>query len=321
MAVGEAVGAQPLIHTHPSAHPRRTTMFRGAFTALVTPFKNGQVDYAAFKDLVESQIAKGIDGLVPCGTTGESATLTEKEHGEVIEFVVKTVNKRVPVIAGTGSNSTAEALQYSLHAQDAGADALLLTCPYYNKPSQRGILAHFRAIADGVNLPQILYNIPGRTGVNMTPETVAELAKHPNIVGVKEASGNLEQMARIRHMCHPDFDLLSGDDTLTLPVLSIGGVGVISVVSHVIPGETSRMVHAYLEGKTNEARDLFFKHLDLTKTIMGVDVNPTGVKTALALQGVMAEEFRLPLVPVTPEAKEMVRKQLAHMGLLPKVAA
>jgi 4-hydroxy-tetrahydrodipicolinate synthase len=293
-------------------------MFRGAFTAIVTPFKNGQVDYAAFKNLIESQIAKGIDGLVPCGTTGESATLTEKEHGDVIEFTVKTVNKRVPVIAGTGSNSTAEAIQYSKHAKDVGADGLLLVCPYYNKPSQRGVLAHFKAIADAVALPQILYNIPGRCGINMTPETVAELAQHPNIVAIKEASGNLEQMARVRALCPPDFDLLSGDDTLTLPLLSIGGVGVISVVSHVIPGETSRMVHAYLEGKVGESRDLFFKYSDLVKTIMGVDVNPTGIKTALALQGMMNEEFRLPLVPVTPESKETIRKQLDKMGLLTK---
>jgi 4-hydroxy-tetrahydrodipicolinate synthase len=296
-------------------------MFRGAYTALVTPFKNGQVDYAAFKELIEGQIAKGIDGLVPCGTTGESATLTEKEHGEVIEFVVKTVRKRVPVIAGTGSNATAEALQYSKHAKDAGADALLLTCPYYNKPSQRGLLAHFHAIADGVNLPQVLYNIPGRTGINLLPETVAELAKHPNIVGVKEASGNLEQMARIRLLCPPDFDLLSGDDVLTLPILSIGGVGVISVTSHVIPGENSRMVHLYLDGKTAEAKELFFKYFELTKAIMSVDVNPTGIKTALALQGVMAEEYRLPLVPVTPESKEIIRKQMAKSGLLPKAGA
>ena len=296
-------------------------MFRGAYTALVTPFKNGQVDYAAFKELIESQIAKGIDGLVPCGTTGESATLTEKEHGEVIEFVVKTVRKRVPVIAGTGSNATAEALQYSKHAKDAGADALLLTCPYYNKPSQRGLLAHFHAIADGVNLPQVLYNIPGRTGINLLPETVAELAKHPNIVGVKEASGNLEQMARIRLLCPPDFDLLSGDDVLTLPILSIGGVGVISVTSHVIPRENSRMVHLYLDGKTAEAKELFFKYFELTKAIMSVDVNPTGIKTALALQGVMAEEYRLPLVPVTPESKEIIRMQMAKSGLLPKAGA
>lgn len=296
-------------------------MFRGAFTAIITPFKDGQVDYIAFKALIEDQIAKGIDGLVPCGTTGESATLTEKEHGDVIEFTVKTVAKRVPVIAGTGSNSTAEAILYSKHAKEVGCDALLQVVPYYNKPNQRGMMAHFRAIADAVALPQVLYNIPGRTGVNMLPETVAELAKHPNIVAIKEASGNLEQMARVRALCPKDFDLLSGDDTLTLPVLAIGGTGVISVVSHLIPRETSRLAHAYLEGKTQEASDLFFKYAELTKAIMGVDVNPTGVKTALALQGVIREEFRLPLVPVTPEAKETLRKQMEKSGLLPKGGA
>ncbi len=296
-------------------------MFRGAFTALVTPFKNGQVDYASFKALIEDQITKGIDGVIPCGTTGESATLTEKEHGEVIEFAVKTVAKRVPVIAGTGSNSTAEAIQYSKHALEVGADALLLVCPYYNKPSQRGVLAHFKAIADAVNLPQILYNIPGRCGINMAPETIAELAKHPRIVAVKEASGNLEQMSRVRQLCPPDFDLLSGDDTLTLPILSIGGTGVISVLSNLLPRETSRTVHAYLEGKTGESRDLFFKYADLTKTVMGVDGNPTGIKAALSLRGMMAEEFRLPVVPVTPESKDLIRKQMDKLGLLSGAAA
>lgn len=197
-------------------------MFRGAYTALVTPFKNGQVDYSALEALIENQISKGIDGLVPCGTTGESPTLTEKEHGEVIAFTVKTVRKRVPVIAGTGSNSTAEAIHYTRHAKEVGADAVLLVCPYYNKPSQKGILAHFTAIADAVDIPQILYNIPGRVVVNMNPETIAELSRHRNIVGVKEASGNLDQMIKIKSLCRPDFDLISGDDPITLPVLSIG---------------------------------------------------------------------------------------------------
>lgn len=291
-------------------------MFRGAYTALVTPFKNGQVDYQAFEALIEEQIAGGIDGLVPCGTTGESPTLTEKEHAEVIAFTVKTVRKRVPVIAGTGSNSTAEAVHLTQHAKEVGADAALLVCPYYNKPSQRGLLAHFKSIADSVSLPQVLYNIPGRSVINMAPETIAELSKHPHIVGVKEASGNLEQMIRIRALCRPDFDLISGDDTLTLPILAIGGVGVISVISHLIPGETSRIVHAYLEGKTDESQSLFGKYGDLVKTVMGADVNPVGIKTALALRGQLSEDFRLPLVPATPEAKEAIRVQLERYGLL-----
>jgi len=291
-------------------------MFRGAYTALVTPFKNGQVDYAALEALIESQISKGIDGLVPCGTTGESPTLDEKEHGEVIAFTVKTVRKRVPVIAGTGSNSTAEAIHYTRHAKEVGADAALLVCPYYNKPSQKGILAHFMAIADAVDIPQILYNIPGRVVVNMNPETIAELSRHRNIVGVKEASGNLEQMIKIKALCRPDFDLISGDDTITLPILSVGGVGTISVISNLLPQETSRIVHSYLEGKTDESRDLFMKYFELTKAVMAAEVNPVGIKTVLALRGQIAEEFRLPLVPVSAEVKESLRKQLDRNGLL-----
>lgn len=293
-------------------------MFRGAYTALVTPFKNGQIDYSSFETLIENQIAKGIDGLVPCGTTGESPTLTDKEHDEVIAFTVKAVHKRVPVIAGTGSNSTAEAIERTRHAKESGADAVLLVTPYYNKPSQRGLLAHFTAIADQVEIPQILYNIPGRSVINLTPETIAELSRHRNIVGVKEASGNLEQMIKIKALCRPDFDLISGDDTLTLPVLSVGGVGVISVISNLIPGETSRIVHSYLEGKTEESRDLFQKYFDLTKAVVSVDTNPVGIKTALALRGQIAEEFRLPLVPLTTDVKEGLRKQLDRQGLLAK---
>ncbi len=291
-------------------------MFRGAYTALVTPFKNGLVDYAALEALIENQVSKGIDGLVPCGTTGESPTLNEREHGEVIAFTVKTVHKRVPVIAGTGSNSTGEAIELTKRAKQVGADAALLVCPYYNKPSQKGLIAHFTAVADAVEIPQILYNIPGRSVVNMAPETIAELSRHGNIVGVKEASGNLEQMIRIKALCDPDFSLISGDDTLTLPILSVGGVGVISVTSHLIPAETSRMVHSYLEGKTEESRDLFMKYFDLVKAVMTADANPVGIKTALALRGQIKEELRLPLVPPSTEAREAIRVQLDRHGLL-----
>jgi 4-hydroxy-tetrahydrodipicolinate synthase len=291
-------------------------MFSGAITALVTPFRDGGVDYKSLGALVEDQISRGIDGLVPCGTTGESPTLTEKEHGEVISFVVKTARKRVPVIAGTGSNSTAEALHYTRFAKDAGADAALLVCPYYNKPSQRGLIAHFRKVADEVDLPQILYNIQGRTGINMVPETIRELSTHPRIAGVKEASGNLEQMVRIREMCRPDFLLLSGDDTLTLPVLSIGGAGVISVVSNLIPDVVSRMVKDYREGRVEEARAAFHRYNPLTKAVMSTDANPVGIKAVLAMKGVLSEEYRLPLVPATAEAKENLRKELKAVGLL-----
>ena len=296
-------------------------MFRGAYTALITPFKNGKVDYPALDALVENQIAGGIDGLVPCGTTGESPTLTDKEHDDVIAFVVKIVNKRVWVIAGTGSNSTAEAIDRTRHAKESGADAALLVAPYYNKPNQRGLIAHFSAIADAVEIPQILYNIPGRSVININPETITELSRHRNIVGVKEASGSLEQMIKIKALCSPDFDLISGDDTITLPVLSVGGVGVISVTSHLLPGETSSLVHRYLDGKPEESREIFYKYFDLVKAIMGADVNPTGIKTALALRGQIAEEYRLPLVPVTADVKEAIRKQLEKYDLLKVKAA
>jgi 4-hydroxy-tetrahydrodipicolinate synthase len=291
-------------------------MFRGAYTALITPFKNGQIDFAAMESLIENQITKGIDGLVPCGTTGESPTLTEQEHRDVIAFTVKTVRKRVPVIAGTGSNSTAEAVHLTQYAKQAGADAVLLICPYYNKPSQRGLIAHFTSIADAVDIPQIPYNVPGRTGININPETLAELSRHRNIVGVKEASGNMEQMIRIKALCGNDFDLISGDDPLTLPILAVGGVGVISVTSHLLPGETSRMVHSYLEGKTGESRDLFYRYYDLVKAVMGVDVNPVGIKAALALRGQIREEYRLPLAPLTDDARESLKRQLDRFGLL-----
>jgi 4-hydroxy-tetrahydrodipicolinate synthase len=296
-------------------------MFRGAYTALITPFRNGKVDYAALEALIEYQIAGGIDGLVPCGTTGESPTLTDKEHDEVIAFAVKIVRKRVTVIAGTGSNSTAEAIERTRHAKEAGADAALLVTPYYNKPNQRGLIAHFTAIADAVDIPQILYNIPGRSVININPETLAELSRHRNIVAVKESTGNLEQMTRIKALCGPDFDLISGDDPIVLPVLSIGGVGVVSVTSNLIPGETSRMVHSYLEGKVGESRELFYKYYDLIKTILSVDVNPVGIKTVMALRGQVSEEFRLPLVPLTAESKEVLRKELEKYNLLSVKAA
>jgi 4-hydroxy-tetrahydrodipicolinate synthase len=291
-------------------------MFNGAYTALVTPFKNGQVDYSALEALIESQITRGIDGLVPCGTTGESPTLTEKEHDDVISFTVKAVKKRVTVIAGTGSNSTDEAIRYTRHAKEVGADAALLAAPYYNKPSQKGLIAHYSAVAQAVPMPLILYNVPGRTGVNLNVETVAELSKNPHIVGVKEASGNLEQMIRIRALCETDFALISGDDTLTLPILAIGGSAVISVTSHLLPGETSRLVHSYLDGKAEESKELFFKSFDLVKTIMSAEVNPVGIKTALALRGEIVEEYRLPLVPASAESKEAIRQALEKSGLL-----
>lgn len=293
----------------------KTTLSGGAYTALVTPFSRGKVDFAALGDLIEAQIEEGIDGLVPCGTTGESPTLTPKEHLQVIAFTVKKSAGRVPVIAGTGSNATQEAVHYTKEAKKVGADAALLVCPYYNRPSQRGLLAHFQTIADAVALPQILYNIPGRSGVNLLPETLAMLAKHPNIIGVKEASGNLEQMAQIRRLMPEPFLLLSGDDTLTLPILALGGQGVISVVSNLIPGEVAAMVRFYRRGFVEEARRIFEKTGILAKTLMTVDTNPVGVKTALALLGKIREEFRLPLVSADDAGRGKIRNVLQDAGL------
>jgi 4-hydroxy-tetrahydrodipicolinate synthase len=292
-------------------------MFRGVFTALITPFHNYKIDYEALEALIERQIANGIDGLVPCGTTGEAPTLTEQEHRDIIEFTVKVVAKRIPIIAGTGSNSTVEALHYSRLAQNLGADAVLLTCPYYNKPSARGLRAHFLKIADEISIPQILYNIPSRTGINLLPETVLELSKHPRIVGIKEASGNLEQMIKIRKMCSPEFDVLSGDDTLTLPVLSIGGVGVISVFSNLLPKEMTSMVHLFLENQFVESQNLFLKYYDLIKNIMTTDANPVGIKLALSLCGQIQNELRLPLVEAQMEDRKKMEKLLNQAQLLP----
>ena len=229
-------------------------IFQGSIVALVTPFRNGKVDEAALQALVEFQIAGGTDGIVPCGTTGESPTLDHDEHKRVIDLVIQAVNKRIPVIAGTGSNSTAEAVSLTKHAKRAGADGALIVLPYYNKPTQQGLAEHCRAIADAVDLPLVLYNIPGRTGVNMLPETVAQLADHPNIVGMKEATGNLEQMTQDIVLCGDKLSFLSGDDTLTLPLMSVGGRGIISVVANIVPKDVSAMTHAFLGGDWKQAQ-------------------------------------------------------------------
>ena len=224
-------------------------MFKGSIVAIVTPFKNGKVDEQKLKALVEFQIKNGTSGIVPCGTTGESPTLSMQEHERVIEIVVEAVKKRVPVIAGTGSNSTQEAIELSVHAQKVGADAVLLVSPYYNKPTQQGLYLHFKAIAESIKIPIILYNIASRTGINIEPQTIARLASDcKNIIGVKEASGNLDQMSRIKSLCGQDFDLISGDDALTLPLLAIGGVGVISVVANIVPRDVADMIEVFNKG-------------------------------------------------------------------------
>lgn len=270
-------------------------MFKGAFTALVTPFKDGEVDETALRRHIEFQIRNGINGLVPCGTTGESATLTYEEHDRVIELTIEAAGKRVPVVAGTGSNSTAETVMLTKHAQKAGADAALLITPYYNKPTQQGLFEHYKKVASEVSIPLILYNVPGRTGVNMLPETVARLSEIKNIVGIKEATGDLKQVSDVIEFSRDGFIVLSGDDFTTLPLMSVGGHGVISVTSNIVPREVSDMVRLFNSGKAEEARSLHYA-LEPLHRAMFIETNPVPVKTALAIMGMIEEEFRLPLV-------------------------
>ena len=291
-------------------------MFKGSIVALVTPFKKNKIDEKTLKDLVEFHIKNNTSGIVPVGTTGESATLDYEEHDKVIELVVKYANKRIPVIAGTGSNSTAEAIMLTKHAKKVGADASLQVSPYYNKPTQKGLYEHFRTIAESVDIPIILYNIASRTAVNIEPETISKLAKDcKNIIGIKEASGSLEQMARIKLLCPKDFILLSGDDALTLPVLSIGGVGVISVVANIIPKDVARLLEEFEKGNLNKAQEIFYKMFPLIKA-MFLETNPIPVKTAMSLLGLCSSEMRLPLTSMSEENLEKLKRALKDYGLL-----
>ena len=290
-------------------------MFSGAMVAIVTPFSNGKVDEEAFRRLINFQIENGTQAIIPCGTTGESATFSHEEHKHVVEFTIKEVNGRVPVIAGTGSNSTAEAIQMTKHAKEAGADAALMICPYYNKPTQEGLYQHFKAVAEAVPMPIIMYNIMARTGVNMVPETVARLAGIDNIVGTKEASGNLQQMTEIIELCGPDFDVISGDDPLTLPLMAVGGTGVISVASNVAPGKVLEMTSAFLNGDLAKARELNLSLQPLFRALF-LETNPIPVKMALGFMGMIDPEMRLPLYPMGPANTEKLKKVLADYGLL-----
>ena len=290
-------------------------MFKGSMVALVTPFKDGKVDESALKELVEFHVKNGTTALVPCGTTGESATLSYEEHDRVIELTVKFAKGKIPVIAGTGSNSTEEAIMLTKHAKKAGADASLQVSPYYNRPTQKGLYLHFKAIAEAVDIPIILYNIASRTGVNIEPETFVKLAEVKNIVGVKEASGSLEQMSRIRKLCPKDFLLISGDDALTLPVMSIGGVGVISVVANIIPRDVADMCAAFDKGDIKKAEGLHYKMLSLVKA-MFIETNPIPVKTAMGLMKVIDPSMRLPLCEMLPENREKLIKELKEYKLI-----
>lgn len=290
--------------------------YQGVYTALVTPFDDhGAVDEAALKRLVEDQIAAGVAGLVPMGTTGESPTLSHEEHLDVVGKVVRWTNGRVPVIAGTGSNSTEEALHLTRRAKEQGATASLQVVPYYNKPNQEGLYRHFMTLADGIDLPFLVYNIAGRTAKNLETDTLMRLAKHPNVVGVKEASGDLGQMMDVLARRPKDFAVLSGDDNLLFPLLALGGDGVISVASHVVPRELVDLTTSALAGRWDQARELHYRLMPVFKVLF-IDTNPIPVKTALAFQGKMKETFRLPLWPMDEPKRQQLRDTLKAQGLL-----
>jgi 4-hydroxy-tetrahydrodipicolinate synthase len=291
-------------------------MFEGSIVAIVTPFKNGKVDEKKLRELVDFQIKNGTSGIVPCGTTGESATLDFEEHEAVIRITIEQAKKRVPVIAGTGSNSTQEAIMLTRQAAAAGADASLQVSPYYNRPTQKGLYEHFKAIAQSVKIPIILYNIAGRTGVNIEPETIAALSNDcKNIVAVKEASGSLDQMSRIKQLCPEAFNLISGDDSLTLPVLSIGGIGIISVVANIVPRDVADLVSAFAKGNSKKAMELHYKLLPLIKAVF-LETNPIPVKTAMGLLGMCEPDLRLPMCSMSEDNLGKLKTALKNYGLM-----
>ncbi len=291
-------------------------IFKGAGVAIVTPMTaDGEVNYEVLGEMLEAQIAGGTDAIIICGTTGESATLSEEEHSAVIRYAIKKVNKRIPVIAGTGSNCTATAIKLSKEAEKDGADGLLLVTPYYNKATQKGLIAHYTAIAKAVSLPIILYNVPSRTGCNLQPETIAALVKNvKNIVGVKEASGNISQIAKVKLLCGDDIDLYSGNDDQVVPILSLGGIGVISVLSNVAPKETHDMVMDYLNGDVEKARQMQLKAIPLIDALFS-EVNPIPVKKALNLMGWEAGPLRAPLTEMEASHVEVLKKTMKDFGI------
>jgi 4-hydroxy-tetrahydrodipicolinate synthase len=282
--------------------------------ALVTPFQDGEIDFQTLDELIEFQLEGSIDGIVPVGTTGESPTMSHEEHKLVMERVVQTVDGQVPVIAGAGSNSTAEAIELTAHAKKIGADATLQVCPYYNKPTQEGFYQHFKAIAEQVDLPIVLYNIPGRCGAGMTPETIARLAELENIVAIKEATGSLDQASEIAARC--DITIISGDDSLTLPLASIGGKGVISVVANIVPADVKAMTDLILEGDLVSARQWHKKLFVLCKSMLTLATNPIPIKAAMAMLNMCSEELRLPMTPLEPDKRIILKDTLEEYGLL-----
>lgn len=293
----------------------KKSIFKGAATALITPFRDGEVDYAALGDLIDRQIDCGIDALIICGTTGESATLSDKEHRQILEYALARSGGRVPMIAGTGSNDTAHAIETSKFAASLGYDGLLVVTPYYNKATERGLVASYTAIADSVDTPIILYNVPTRTCCNITLPVYRELAKHENIVAVKEASGNISAIAELFAECGDDFDIYSGNDDQTLPVLSLGGSGVISVVSNIIPNEMKKLCQKWFDGDIKECRRLHEKYLKLMK-LMFCEVNPIPVKTAVEIMGLCSAEMRLPMCAIGEENRKKLEKSLIEYRLI-----
>ncbi|MFC1807406.1 4-hydroxy-tetrahydrodipicolinate synthase [Candidatus Omnitrophota bacterium] len=292
-------------------------MFKGAMVAIVTPFKDDgkSIDEKKFRELIEFHIENGTKAIVPCGTTGESATLSMREHEHIIEVAVDAAKGRVSILAGTGSNNTAEAIELTKYAEKVGVDGVLIITPYYNKPTQEGVYRHFKALSEAVKIPIVAYNIASRTGTNITPETMARISTLGNVVGVKEASGDLNQMAQMKALCKKGFCLISGDDSLTLPLLSIGGCGIVSVVANIIPKEVSNMVNAYLEGDTETANKLHYKMLPLVKA-MFIETNPIPVKTAMGMMGMLDPVFRLPMCEMSDSGKDKLELVLKEYGLI-----
>ena len=290
-------------------------MFSGSLVAIVTPFRNGKFDEKSYGELIEFQIANGTHGIVPCGTTGESATLSQQEHERVVAFTVEAVNHRIPVIAGTGSNATDEAIIFTKHAKQVGADGALLITPYYNKPTQEGLYQHYSAVAKAVDLPLILYNIQGRTSVNMTPATIARTVQFDNVVGIKEGSGSLGQVSEIIHLCGENFTILSGDDPLTLPMMALGAKGVITVTANVAPKDMANLVNTALAGDFAKARTYHFKLAPLFSALF-YETNPIPVKEALCMMNKLQLEFRLPLTPLSSDNRERLCQVMKESGLL-----
>ena len=290
-------------------------MFNGALSAIVTPFRDGEVDERALRDHIEWQIQSGIDGIVPCGSTGESATLTHSEHDRVIKITIEQTRRRVPVVAGTGSNSTAEAIRLTTAAREMGADGAPMLSPYYNKPTQEGIFRHYKTIAAAVDLPIVVYNIPGRTASNIAPETFARLCEIRNIVGIKEASGSMDQISDIRRLCGDRLTILSGDDGLTVPIMALGGKGVIATTSNVMPREMHDLAAAGLAGDFARAREIHYKIMPVMRALF-IETNPIPLKQALAFMGRCANEVRMPLCPMSPSAADKLRSAMKELKLI-----